>query len=70
MGATRLLEHVYYKHPPTGVAPPGKDAMRGDRLADTLKKARVHYHPDKQHGKPRKWQLIAEAITKALNAVA
>jgi hypothetical protein len=34
-----------------------------------LQKAIVHYHPDKQANYPRKWQVLCEEITKALNAL-
>ncbi len=34
-------------------------AMSGDGLKDTLKKAIVHYHPDKQVHFDKKWQVHA-----------
>ncbi len=34
-------------------------AMSGDGLKDTLKKAVVHYHPDKQGQFDKKWQVRA-----------
>ena len=62
-----LLEHIYKMWPPKDKRHKlPKLTTEGQKQA--LKKAIVHYHPDKQdvklHGK--KWFIFAEEITKVL----
>ncbi len=61
-GASELIDYIYEKHPPKrGEKPKGERKKR-------LKKALLHYHPDKQdletHG--LKWIVLSEEITVLL----
>ncbi|KAG2451805.1 hypothetical protein HYH02_003581 [Chlamydomonas schloesseri] len=69
-GARALLVHVYTKHPPTESQPttPTEDELRGDRLKDGLRRAILLYHPDRHTIKPKRWQVLAQEITKYLSA--
>ncbi|GLC46474.1 hypothetical protein PLESTM_001879400 [Pleodorina starrii] len=69
-GAHVLVRHVYEHHPPPGLSPDfsvTNEMVMGDRIKDTLRKAVIAYHPDKQVGKPAKWCILSEEITKELN---
>ncbi|KXZ52559.1 hypothetical protein GPECTOR_9g603 [Gonium pectorale] len=66
----KALREAAGKHPPAvrqGAV--HVDTGRGVRkIKDTLRKAIIAYHPDKQVSRPRKWQVLAEEITKELTA--
>ncbi|GLC49989.1 hypothetical protein PLESTB_000330300 [Pleodorina starrii] len=69
-GAHVLVRHVYEKHPPPGLSPDftvTNEMVKGDRIKNTLRKATIAYHPDKQVGMPDKWCILSEEISKELN---
>ncbi|CAG0896400.1 unnamed protein product [Darwinula stevensoni] len=63
----KLLRHVYSKHPPKKGKL--KDPLDASTLKKRLKKALVHYHPDKntvtEHG--MEWFVLCEEIYKYLS---
>ncbi|GFR50200.1 hypothetical protein Agub_g12368 [Astrephomene gubernaculifera] len=68
-GSHELLRHIYRVHPPGGGSEPVSlppESLLGDKIKDTLRRAIIAYHPDKQVTKPRRWQVLAEEITKEL----
>ncbi|KAG2501432.1 hypothetical protein HYH03_001215 [Edaphochlamys debaryana] len=69
-GAHELLKLVYAQHPLPGAQPSQlpAEALRGDRLRETLRRAVVAYHPDRQLGHPMRWQVLSGEICKELSA--
>lgn len=61
-----MLEIIYRKYPPKS---PGAEKPEGSNLKVKLKRALLHYHPDKQNvdGFGLHWMVLAEEITILLN---
>jgi hypothetical protein len=58
-------------HPPRA-APAGYKLQLNsqEQLKGLIRRATLHYHPDKQGGQDLHWHVLAEEITKALVAAA
>jgi len=69
-GVASFLEHIYAKHPPTlaGTRPQlTSEAITGENLRGTVKKASLNYHPDRQVRADLEWSVLSAEIQQLLN---
>lgn len=66
-GAATLLRALYTNHPPKCATHTLLEPIAGHEKA-RLRKAQLHYHPDKNTGYDAEWKVLCEEVTKLINA--
>lgn len=65
-GVAALLRAVYTNHPPKCADPILKEPIDGHKKT-RLRKALLHYHPDKNTADGDEWKVLCEEVTKLIN---
>ena len=63
-----LLRCAAQEHPPRGHPDYQLPKIDSSNIELLLRKAVVHYHPDKQSAHETRWQVLASEIAKVLSA--
>lgn len=65
-GVAMLLKAIYSNHPPKCADHTLTEPVEGHEK-NRLRKALLHYHPDKNTGDGDEWKVLCEEVTKLIN---